>query len=287
MNAEQYLYTPSNRTSQGGQIIFYSIAVFVIPFFGYGYELITFYLPLAYFNALITFGAGIFISVVSIYTMRLCKNRSKKNLILGTTLAATVFFLSAWITYIILGINGPFGYFEMAPQIAQISSDYGLSNVFDYIFNMGLHTVFGFPLVGWGLVLAWILEAAILFIVPIGIVYKHVLYPFSENQQKYYKKEQIINHFARVASENVLIENMNNSVLDTIEKMASGSNAKGYSKIMLHTLPNESEHYLSISNIFYDSKNRKSKDLILRYYRIDTNTLEKIKKTFKTKSVMI
>lgn len=285
MNKQQ-LYTPSNQTSQGGQIIFYSIVAFVIPFFGYVYELLTFYLPLAYFNILITFGAGILLSVVSIYTMRLCKNRNKKNLIIGTSLATLMFFLSSWITYLIIGVNGPFAYFEMAPQISEISVDYGIMNVFHYIFNMGLHTVFGFPIAGWGLILTWILEASILFIVPIGIAYKHVLYPFSERQQRYYKKEQIINHFARVASENVLIENMNNSVLDTINKMANGSNAKGYSKIMLHTLPNESEHYLSISNIFYDSKNRKSKDLILRYYRINTNTLEEIKKKFRTKSVM-
>lgn len=42
----------------------------------------------------------------------------------------------------------------------------------------------------------------------------------------------------------------------------------------------------SVSNVFYDSKNRKSTDLVLRYYRINNDQLEFLKKQFKTKKVM-
>lgn len=215
--------------------------------------------------------------------MQFCKNRSNKNLVYGTILSVSLFYISSWFTYLIIGIHGPFDYFNMTSEIFNISREYGLSNAFNFVYHNGFHNIFGFPLTGIILIATWIIEAGIIFTIPIVAIRKHSLYPFSEKQLKYYKKETVLSHFGRVASEKLLVEKLNYSVIKTLEELLGGKSHKGYSKVTLHTLPNESEHYLSVSNIFYDSKNRKSSDLILRYYRIDTNTLEEIRKTFPTK----
>lgn len=237
MSKNPYLYTPSNETWIVGQIIFYSMALLFIPFLGYLYAILSFYMPLPYFNILLTGGAGILLGVFSIYIMILCKNRNKKNLLIGTSLSVFTFLLCAWMTYIVTGTTGPRDYFQIPGSLTYLASNYGLANIFNHITTYGFHTVFGFPLTGLGLIGTWIVEAGIIITIPFVYSYRHVLPPFSEKEFKHYKKENILTHFGRVASENVLIDNLNKRVIDTLDSMNKSQSMKGFSIVTLHTLP--------------------------------------------------
>ncbi len=268
-----------------GQIMFYGITLLAAPFFGYIYGMITFFMPIIYVNGLIASGVGIGLAAYCIYFMQICRNRSKKNLFIGTLFTLLLFYFSAWLTYIALGYTGGFEFSEFTTIIDVISSEIGIFSSIGIIVEVGLHEVFGFPLTGFALISVWVVEMIILLVLPIIVVFKHNFYPYSERLDRLYKKEEILTDFSRVASENILIEKLNESVFDTISNMTGGG-SRGHSKITLHTLLGESHHYLSISNVFY-SGSKKSTDLILRYYRISNDDLDKIKAKYPTKKKWI
>lgn len=279
------IYQPSGKTSATGQGLFILISLLLIPFLGYGYTILSFHVPLIYVNVLITIGAAILLGVYNLLLTKYLHNRSKKNLMIGTVITVLIFYISSWFTFLGVGLLGTYSYFDHFSIILELINDYGVFYLIGNIFKYGIHTIMGTPLSGWSLLFVWVIEAGILFFIPLMMVYKHVLFPYSEQKMKPYKSEKIDRQFSRVASEKILIENLDSDFKGTIESLDLG-NVKGHSILAIHTLPEESDHYISVSNVFYDSKNRKSTDLVLRYYRINNDQLEFLKKQFKTKKVM-
>lgn len=280
-------YKESGEIDKAKLVIGALVMIAIIAAMAFCYGLLMSFIPLIYFNILITAGFGMLLGLLVRIVDRLTNSRNiKTNYILAiiAVIAANYFQWDYFLSYVLSG--------GLMPSIGQY-----LSNAFTFLFN----PIDTFSLIGeiknigtWGfgdsmvngpfLALVWVGEMLLIALLTFRTaIDKHVV-PFAEKANQWYPKFTIIDDFESVASQKLIEPPLIENPLQALESLGNGMGWR-HSKIHLFFLPEETDQYLTIERIYIEDQGRGStnREVVINNFRLTTEQAASIMERFKTK----
>lgn len=244
--------------------------------------------PLVYINFFITVAFGLGLGYAVKIFSKLFKIVSSSIRVKIAILVGVFGIYFSWVSYILYHISlDPYSgtYFSNSylffnpVSVAQIMAD---------IAQQGLWAFFGIVFTGFPLVLIWLIEAGIIFIIPFLMVKKHVISPFSSTHNKWYIKYVLSKDFESLFSESIIIENLSVGVISYIDSLKTGR-ATNYSRISIFFLEEEIKQYLWIENVRKVEQGKKQEvtEIVTNYIINREEAKELIKKYYAKKEFFL
>ena len=265
-------------------LTFICTSIIIIPI-SYFYSLIITYFPLIYFNVVLVVVYGYIIALLSNIFAKVFKIRNKKKTLIITLLSALFAFYCQWVSYLYIILNEnvtiffePNLYFKMFSLPFQ-----NLQNILA-INEFGSWEIFSTVFKGNILWVIWILEFSIILATSYFGFLKMSVNPFSEIDNKWYKKEVFNFDFEAIKLRKDFIKNYQENPFEAINNLESGNGIR-YSNIYIYSSKSKNKILLSIDNIMVTERGKGKKDIeeILAPNYIDSNIAIQLKNKFKIK----
>lgn len=287
MTNENLFYQESETLNVPGIIIaFFSILIATF-FLGYLYSILIIFIPLIYFNFFITVGLGMALGYLVKILIRLTHQRSRNSKLALAVLAGLFANLFQWLVYLI------YAYLGEVPSLAAYFANFGIfiqpSNfisIIGEINRVGMWSIFGIDFSGGLLTIVWLFEFAMIMAIPIMAIWKSKVFPYSENERKWYGKYSLEEDFEMMHSVQHLLEPLQKDAFKTINELEEGNGLR-HSKIHIYYLENERNQYLELEKIYFESggEGKKTSVVILDNFRIDNQAAKMILAKFKNDKV--
>ena len=158
-------------------------------FLGYLYAIISIWIPLVYVQFFIPIGLGIVIMHSIFLLTRFTKNRNKKSQITLTIFFSALTFYFQWCAFVLYAIHNEMPEIQYYfANLLSLLNPINLVSIIIEINQIGMWSVFGITFTGFLLWLVWIIEAGIIFGLPLIGVTRAEPTPYSEKLDKWYKK---------------------------------------------------------------------------------------------------
>lgn len=130
----------------------------------------------------------------------------------------------------------------------------------------------------------WIAETVILFMIPFALLYKRNIPPFSTALDKWYRKYTLDHFFEYIVTANQVKTDFENNGIAALEKLGKGI-AFRYGQISIYYLKNDPTAYLSITNISIEKKGqgKKNENTFLHAFKITAQEAEMLMEKYRTK----
>ncbi len=265
-----------------------------ILFFSYLYSLITTYLPLIYFNFLIAIGFGFTISFTSRIFNVLFKIRNRKMTIITTVVISIFAIYFQWVSYLFIISYEDIGAFNIFSRlndffIILFRPDLVIRNIIDInkigLWSLGTSNINIRGLILW---LVWLAEASIILFISINNFINFDIIPFSEKDNKWFKKEFIDFDFEHIAYKKLFVEEFSSHPYESINKLKKGNGLR-HSKISLFKSETESKSLITVNNIIVTQRGKGKKDItnVLKLCYIDNMVLSQLKGKYTIKKASI
>ena len=273
-------------------VIFCSLIT--ILFFSYFYSLIINYLPIIYFNIILVIVYGFIISYVSRLFNIIFKIRNRMKSIIITIILSIFAVYFQWVSYLYIISSENFSLFMVFEDLGfffkiLFRPDLVLNNILD-INKVGLWSIgtSGIHLNGLFLWLIWLAEAAIIIYVSVKKYTTFNLIPFSEKNNKWFKKEVIDFDFEHISFKKDFVESFASNPFETISELKRGNGLR-HSKITMYTSETESKNLITIDNIIVTQRGKGKKDItnVLKLCYVDSLFSSQIRTKFQTKKESI
>ncbi len=252
-----------------------STGIMFVFLLGYIYTLFSIYMPFVYFKFIITAGLGFAIGYLTRFLAFAFKITGVQNKILLGVLLSFFTYYFHWIAYIL------FLMWEKYPDLKTFFSNAGMITrpmFFQIIYNFYSHgawTLFGIPFKGLALGIVWLIEAFLVFALPVKIILEDKPKPFSFNTNLWYPVYSLSEKFKLNLSKPQLLKQLKENPLTAIEKLGKGSHFDNLN-IYLYYLEEEQQQYISFINNRYDKKGNLKTQFIIENFKIDKQTAQKI-----------
>lgn len=285
---QQRFYEHSGRFSPIGLSIALGIGIILAIGIAFIYNILIVIIPFVYINFFITLGFGFILGHSIRYLSRLGKVRSQR---IELYLAGGVGFVGyyfQWVAYFVF-----LSYDDLSFEAYQshFSMIYDPPYLFDLIIQLneyGSWSMFGVPFNGAILSFVWILEALLIIGMPLLIIYRTPIVPYSELLEKWYTKYLLNYQFERIATVKQFKEDLTFDVESAIDKLSYGESNR-YSEVSIFYLADEEEHFISVDNIYIEDqgKGKKSVTPIVHLFKIDTKTASSLMEKHGKKKQMV
>ena len=263
---------------------FLTSTLIIIPV-SYFFSLIITYMPFIYLNMVlvILFGYSISLIVNSISKLFKIRNRNKK---VGLTLIVTLFgFYANWVSYFYLITTEKVTlFFDISTYINYyLRPDLIVLNILE-LSKFGTWEIFSITFKDSALWIVWIAEFLIIILTSYYGIIKAKEIPFSENDNKWYKKHTIDTDFEPIKFRNDFIDKYSENPFEAICSLGK-SDFTRFSKIYVYSSDSETRNLISIDNVLISEggKGKKEYDEILAPNYIDSNYMIQLRQKFKLK----
>ena len=241
--------------------------------------------PIIYFKILITFGLGITLGYIIKFMVRITHNRNQKSKITQALIFGILANYFQWTAYILFAYNGK------APNLTEFLLNLHwlihprvFIDAISEINKVGMWSIFGVVVNGFGLTFIWIMEALIIIAIPIVAIIKTKIYPYSELLNRWFPKYTLFKDFGSIAAVNAITKELQSDPIKTINSLGKGTGIR-HSKAHLFYHKDEKVAYLTFEEIFIEDagKGKKKKDIIINNFTINKGTAENILSQFDHK----
>jgi hypothetical protein len=285
MKEAQLFYQPSGKIDPIRQSLLYLICIGIALVMGYFYTIAICFIPIIYFNVLITVGFGILLGVVCRLFARFSHNRNRRSQIYQAIFVGIIANYFQWTAYCLFFIDNEipsFGHYISNLDWILFSGDF--SFFIGELNRFGAWTIFGGVINGTTLTVVWIVEFLLIALLPMIGVLQTKVYPYSELFNKWYEKYTLKKDFHPVSMSTKMISDLNLNPIETIELLNKGL-AFRHCKIHLFYLKGEKNQYLTFENIYYEgsgSKTDKKGDIVINNFLISDEVAKQILEKFPT-----
>ncbi len=283
MTNQPTFYTASEKAHPAGLAIAY-LAVLIITFFtGYFYTSFVTMMPFIYINFFITIGFGFGVGFLVRMLVRPTHNRSKKSQMILALVAGLLANTFQWLTFILYALSGDMpslsAYFE---SLSLLFIPLKTLSVIGEINKAGLWSIFGIPFNGFLLATVWLIEFALITILPILTLRSAKAYPYSEALGKWYGKFTLNNDFEAISAVSQFTEDLMTDAVAAIEKLAPGSGWR-HSKIHIYHLEGEQFQFIDIEKINIEGrgKGKKTSTLQINNLQLENRVAKVVMDKFK------
>lgn len=243
-------------------LIFGAVASILLA---YLYNLFSTSIPIIYFNVLITIGFGLSIGLAARLINRLTKmtdRKSKMILVVGMAISAFVFQWVAFLGTLSLSYTPSFGDYISDIPIRLFEGENW--NILSEIYTYGSWSIGGIIFNKFLLLAVWVVEMAIILILPVKSVVKAVIYPFSESANKWYPKYTLSDQFESMSSKRYFLDEHKNDLLKAIQNLKTGEGWR-HGKVHIYCLDEDKDAYMSFEKVFIEGrgKGKKTTSLLL------------------------
>ena len=263
----------------------YGIITLLALVLGYGYSVLISVIPLIYANFVLTFGFGLLLGLTNKVLVRLSHNRNRKSQIFLAVYSGLVANYFQWTAYVLYNFNGGYLPFtEYLSNLHWVVSPADLFRVITDINRVGLWSFMGMVFTGWSLTLIWILEAFIIGGIPVVLLLKSNVFPYSELLNKWYPKYTIANDFESLSMIRKFTGELSNDPINAIESLEKGNGLR-HCKLHVYFLEHEEVQYLTFENIFYEGqgKGKKTATEMVSNFKIETAIAKELLKKYRYK----
>lgn len=260
--------------------------LFLIGFLSMLYAMFVAYIPIVYFNILLTLGFGIAISFVSRLFNRIFKIRNRKKTLIITIILALFGAYFQWIWYLMYISSEQFQVFENISSFFNllVHPNWVIESIIE-INQVGVWSIFGLPTFnGVFLWVIWISEIIIIVYMAYHNYANFETIPFSEQENQWYKKEYIDAEFEYIAYKQKFIDEFQISPYETIKKLAKGNGLR-HSRVSIYKTKTESKYLFAINNVIVTQQGKGKEDIkvVLNPCFINKLSINKIKNDYRIK----
>ncbi|MFI0428327.1 hypothetical protein [Mariniflexile sp. HMF6888] len=287
-------YTESGIAKPLNITLVFLCGLISILFFSYFYSLIITYLPIIYFNFLIVIGFGFTIAFLSRIFNVVFKIRNRRKSIIITIILSLFAIYFQWVSYIFIISFDDYDFFKTFKEFEYFLSilfrpDIVIENIIE-ISKVGLWSIGSSNLYIRGFMLwaIWLVEACIIIFVSYNIFKNFNDIPFSEKDNKWFKKEIIDFDFEHIAFKKKFVEEFLLNPFESVNQLKRGDGLR-HSKISIFKSETESKNLITIDNVIVTQRGKGKKDYtkVLEYCYVDNSDLSQIKGKFRTKKASI
>ncbi len=269
-------------------------SLITILFFSYFYSFLINYLPIIYFNIVLVVIYGFIISFTCRIFHVVFKIRNRKKSIIITTLLSIFGVYFQWVSYLFIISSENFSLFMVFDNLEfffeiLFRPDLVLKNIID-ISKIGLWSIgtSRINLNGIFLWLIWLVEATIIVYVSIKKFTTFNQIPFSEKDNKWFKKELIDFDFEHISFKKDFVENFASNPIESIESLKRGDGIR-HSKVAMYTSETESKNIVTIDNIIITQRGKGKKDItnVLKLCYVDNLFSSQIRTKHRIKKASI
>lgn len=285
MKDQDLYYEESGKIHPLRFVIASVLSIGVAIVLGYVYTLAIVYIPIIYLNFIATLFFGAALGAMYRILIWLSHSRNKRaNLLLavGIGLLANYF---QWTAFIVWAFSDGFPDFQLyLINITWLVTDGDLFGTIAEINKVGMWSVFGATVTGFGLTAIWIVEALIIAAGPVIISFQIKTAPYSENRSRWYVKYTLFNDFESIPATTKLIEELKENPIAVIEGLGNGA-ANRHTKIHVFKLKGEEDQYLTIEKVVVDSRegSKKTGEILVNNFRISKQQADAILEKFEHK----
>lgn len=271
-------YYKNNRKANLFQNImaFISVAIFTY-FFSIVYIAALTIMPVVYLNMVFLIALGMLISFTSRNIGKIFKMRQKieYQILIGFGSFMTVYF--SWVIYCSTAYEGIAAVINFKLHYQIIIHPAGFFEVIGIIYEKGMWGIFGGTVKGFQLGVIWLIELTTLFIIPLYLIYKKNLPPFSNKLNKWLPLYELKTFFEYSVTTKKHIQDFENDYLTTINNLEKGMPNR-FGKISIYYLSNESDAYLSFTNISIEGhgSGKTNENNLIHLLRISTEDAQNL-----------
>lgn len=269
---EQNTYEHSGKFSLPGVLIAFGLGVLTAIVMAFIYNFLIVLIPIIYLNFFITVGFGVAIGYSVKYFSRFGKIRNKTYIISLAAAVGFVAFYFQWIAYFVFLSYDDLSFEAYSDHLSIIFNPLYLASLIIELNVVGSWSIFGLMFNGMPLWLIWISEAAIIIGMPVLIMKKHPVKPYSELLQKWYNQYKLNYQFERISMVNQFKEDLGKDVENTVNNLSYGESNR-YSEVMIYFLEDEEQQYLSVNTIYIEDqgKGKKKSTPVVHLIKVNTN----------------
>ncbi|WP_248723719.1 hypothetical protein [Seonamhaeicola sp. ML3] len=291
MNPQTVFYKESGIAPPINLSLYFICSSIVILIFSFFYSLIITFLPIIYFNFLIVIAYGFIVSFVSRGFKAIFKIRNRKLSITATIILAVLAVYFQWVCYLFIVsfedfkpglLISEFGFFINILGRPDLVIEYITDINKIGLWSLGLSNPI--PLTGIALWLVWLAEAAITIYVSWNNFQNFNEIPFSEKDNKWFKKETLDFDFERIPFKKNFIEDFTGNPSDTLINLGKGDGLR-HAKVSIFSSDTEPKSLITVDNIVVTQRGKGKRDVtkVLEYCYVDNMHLMKIKDNFRIK----
>ena len=278
-----HYYSPSGRTTSGKAVSAYIFTLVVAYVLAIVYTIFIEVIPIIYVKFIISgvAAAALGFSIRSIG--KIFKMRHKNEFMNLTYFGAFFFLYFSWIIFAsILEIGSYSGAKDFGLHLDIIFSPILFFTWIGELSGVGTWGFGRVPVNGFPLIIIWIIEALILVVIPIAINWKKPLPPFSNKLEKWYPKYNLKQYFEYMVTANQFKSDLEKDYMDAISKLGKGF-ADRFGQISIYYLKNDSDAYLSFTNVFIEGKGtgKRNEALMIHTFRISSIDAEYLMEKYK------
>lgn len=245
-------YKESGNLNTTSYVIAIALSILLSSVLGYIYSVISTWNPIIYLNVLLTIGVAYLIGFSAHFMTRLTNNRNYKSRIIFVLIFSLFFNFFQWTAFLLFVLQGaqtpaPMDYINFIPYCLNPSFSFPLILEIN---QAGLWTLAGdLELNGplWALI--WIIELGIIFVLPILMVHRAEITPYSETTDSWYPELILNNRFKFVLGGESFKQELAQKTLETLEGLQEEDAPDRYSIIHLYYEPEARQQYISINTI--------------------------------------
>ena len=272
--SEAFLYSEPKRLPPLNLILFLVFGLLFTALVSFLYGVFIGVSPLVYLNVFVTVIFGLTLAYGIKIMAKLFKVFKKKVVITSALVFGFLGVYLSWVAYLLFMVDlstcahhyflEP--YLTVQPQVVfEIMAD---------INRYGLWTIGQMPVNGWLLASIWIIEAAIVIVVPYLILRSASFSPFSEQLNQWYVKFVLNKDFESIVMQSQMTEDLKQNPLRTIDNLNNGL-ANRYSRISVFFLSDEDQQYLLVENVSSDrSGNNKKSYSVAEHFAISSTVAQ-------------
>lgn len=285
MEDQELFYTESGKINLIKQSLSYGFCIVVALLLGYVYSTIIVFIPIVYFNFLVTVGFGIGLGLICRVLVRFSHNRSKRSQLIQAIIIGLLANYFQWTAYILFAYNGTIPGIELYfSNLHWIVIPKNFFAALSEINRIGTWSIFGITFKGFALTFIWIVEFLLIMAGPIVAIVKTKIYPYSELHQQWYHKYTLFKDFESLSAANNFINELASEPVKTIENLRKGSGLR-HTKIHVFYLKDVEKQYLTFEDIFIEDrgKGKKHSSIIINNIMINKSSAKNILDTFENK----
>ncbi len=276
--------------SGNAAILNISLSIFcsliLIGFLSMIYALFVAYIPIVYFNILLTIGLGIAISFVSRLFNSIFKIRNRKKTLIITIILALFGVYFQWIWYLLYISSEEFQVVENISSFFSllVHPNWVIESIIE-ISQIGVWGIFGFPRFnGFFLWTIWISELVIIVYMAYHNYTNFETIPFSEKENQWFIKEYIDTEFEYISYKQKFIDDFQSSPYEAIKKLEKGNGIR-HSRISIYKTKMESQYLFAINNVIVTQKGKGKEDItvVLKPCFVDKLFINNIKNDYRIK----
>lgn len=285
---KEVYYKPSGKFSISFFPYFILLQAVFIPILSIVYIYLIYYIPIIYFNFLITLGCGMAAGLVMTAIITFGKVRNSKLALFSGIIAVFIMKYVQWCIYIPIVLTNAYGMYDLTlPERFGMSLDLLLnpSVVFDYVSiinQVGVWSISNITFKGVFLTIVWLLEFLLMAGSACSVALYRPKYPFCEEDGTWYIKmpDKIRASLPeKLGSFKNAMESGDFNELMRLSKEYKPDSSQ-YMSLIFYKPKNEKHYYLKIERVTVTEEKGKEKrheETLVEYISIDNQSAGEIR----------